>query len=84
MNTTSWEAADPARLAQGWIPRFVGDRARVTEMTELYGNLGYETLVDPILPDPLAQRAEPCGECPMVLFGLLHLIYTRRRPPAGD
>jgi hypothetical protein len=82
------------RIAAGWQRRFVVDSSRVTEMVRLYRALGYETAVDPILPDDL--RDEPadgggeapdriddrCRDCRLVTMGWLHILYTRAAPPA--
>lgn len=73
-----WTVANPARLARGWTPRFVTDRARMLEMVKLYESLGYETAVDPVRADQVSEETQPgCRECRLVAAGWLHLIYTR-------
>ncbi len=67
-------AADPERLAQGWERRFIADEVRVAEMVQLYRELGYETVVDPIRP---ADVDEDCGDCRLVAQLRLKMIYTR-------
>ena len=74
-------APDPERLAQGWERRFIADEVRVAEMVDLYRELGYETVVDPIRP---ADVDEDCGDCRLVAQLRLKMIYTRpRRPSQG-
>jgi hypothetical protein len=77
------------RVAAGWQPRFVVDRARVVEMVRLYQELGYETAVDLFRPEhpgdeePGREAADvgpvdpQCGECRLVTLRWLHVIYTR-------
>ena len=65
---------DQARLAEGWEHRFVATGDRVTEMTALYQELGYEVL---------AQEVSPAGldlGCAACFSGQLSYtsIYTRR------
>lgn len=67
-------APDPERLAQGWERRFIADDVRVTEMVQLYQELGYETVVDPIRP---ADVDGDCGDCRLVAQLRLKMIYTR-------
>ena len=67
-------APDPERVAQGWERRFIADDARVAEMVQLYQELGYETVVDPIRP---ADVDEDCGDCRLVAQLRLKMIYTR-------
>jgi hypothetical protein len=68
-------APDPERLAQGWERRFIADDVRVAEMVQLYQELGYETVVDPIRPGDVD---EDCGDCRLVAQLRLKMIYTRR------
>jgi hypothetical protein len=67
-------APDPERTAQGWERRFIADQTRVAEMVQLYRELGYETVVDPIRP---ADVGESCGECQLAAVLQLQVIYTR-------
>jgi hypothetical protein len=79
-----------ARIAAGWQRRFVVDQTRVVEMVRLYQALGYETAVDPVRPEDLADdpAGDPearapraadagCHDCRLVTLRWLHVIYTR-------
>lgn len=68
-------AADPARVAAGWVFRFVADRARAEEAVRLYQELGFEVAADPVAPGNLAQD---CEGCPVVDALGFRMIYTRR------
>ena len=67
---------DPARVADGWEPRFVADGARAEEAVRLYRELGFETVADPVVPGNLPGD---CGDCAIVTALRFHMIYTRRR-----
>jgi hypothetical protein len=67
--------ADPARIADGWTRRFVADRTRADEMMNLYRDLGFEVVADPIPP---SQVGGDCGECQLLLLLEFKVIYTRK------
>jgi len=75
-------APDPQRIAAGWSCRFVADAMRATEMMELYRQLGYETVADPVRVEDVD---EGCGDCRLLASRRLMLIYTRRggAPPGA-
>ena len=70
--------ADPARLAEGWVRRFIADAARADEAVALYRSLGMEAEADPARPDALNAG---CGDCQLVQLLNFRVIYTRRRDP---
>lgn len=74
-------APDPERIAQGWERRFVADESRVAEMVQLYHELGYETVVDPVRA---ADVVEDCGDCRLVALQRLKTIYTRSHAGAQN
>jgi len=69
-------AADPARVAAGWERRFIADGPRAEEMIQLYEQLGYEVVADPIRPEHIGGE---CEDCQVVIRLQFKMIYTRRR-----
>lgn len=69
-------APDPERLAQGWERRFVTDGERARQMIQLYKELGYEVVADPITPESMADE---CADCALLAALKFQTIYTRRR-----
>ena len=69
---------------QGWIRRFTAMGRRLNEAVELYGQLGFETLLEPAdLDEEHLSRAEGCERC--IVTTLARTIYTRpRRIVAAD
>lgn len=68
---------DPRRLAEGWERRFIADGRRAEEAVDLYRELGYEVVADPVRPEDLAGECEACRIVAMLSF---KSIYTRRPP----
>jgi hypothetical protein len=61
---------------QGWIRRFTAVGRRLNEAVELYGQLGFETLLEPAeLDEEYLSRAEGCERCIVTI--LARTIYTR-------
>lgn len=71
---------DPERLAEGWERRFIADPGRAREAIELYTQLGYEVLADPVRPEDLG---EGCEDCVLVAALRFQVIYTRKRGSEG-
>lgn len=66
---------DEARLADGWVYRFVADGTRAEEHAALYRELGFEVALDPV-----GEAVKPeCQECRLVAALRFRAIYTRRR-----
>ena len=59
----------------GWERRFVVDRERARELSELYAAAGFEVRVVATIPEDFS---ESCAPCPLVHLGLLRIVYTRR------
>lgn len=68
--------ADPERLAHGWERRFIADPDRAKEAVELYSQLGFEVVADPIRPEDLGDDCESCELLARMRFAV---IYTKRR-----
>jgi len=66
---------DPARVAAGWEHRFTAAEPRATEMVELYRELGFDVVADPVdaLGLPLG-----CSDCFGSGASTHRSIYTRR------
>lgn len=67
---------NPARVADGWERRFIADPDRAEEAVELYSQLGFEVVADPIRPDDLG---DDCESCELLARMRFTVIYTRRR-----
>ena len=67
--------ADPSRIAGGWERRFIANGPRVEEMVDLYRELGFEVVADPILPQ---QLSGDCGDCQLLMQLQFKMIYTRK------
>jgi hypothetical protein len=77
------EERDAELGSAGWERRFTGGPPRLAEVTELYRGLGWEVLLDELLPEELP---ESCGDC-MLALGTFRIVYTRRpeeAPERGD
>ncbi|MEX2609764.1 MAG: hypothetical protein WEA24_07465 [Gemmatimonadota bacterium] len=70
--------ADPARLADGWERRCVADGRRAAELMELYAELGFEVVADPVAGMEIG--GEDCADCQLVAMLSFRVIYTRRAP----
>ena len=66
---------DPKLVAEGWERRFMIDKRRVPEFTELYQSMGYEVRLEGIR----AEEIEPdCSDCALVMHQIFVTLYTRR------
>lgn len=54
---------------------------RLKEAVELYQQLGFQVLVDPV---PAETFPDECEGCQLVALLALRSVYTRRPPPARD
>ena len=66
--------APKTREDEGWERRFVAFGERAEEAIQLYRDLGFEVVADPVQPDDMAAE---CTDCQLVT--LFRTIYTRRR-----
>jgi hypothetical protein len=70
------QAADPALTAEGWELRFIADAERMSEVSELYADIGYEVRAEPVrvTHDQVADDCAPCATTMLNVFS----IYTRK------
>jgi hypothetical protein len=61
---------------EGWTERNTTDEPRLSELVELYEELGFEVMVRPVAVDDLA---ETCSVCVMAEPERYKTIYTRTR-----
>ena len=61
---------------EGWTARNTIDEPRLSELVELYEELGFEVMLRPVSAD---QAGEVCAECVMVDPERYKTIYTRPR-----
>ena len=59
---------------QGWEKRFTIEEPRLSEMAELYRELGFEVLIEPVDPS-----SEECTICITANLDRYRTLYTRRR-----
>lgn len=74
-------APDPELIAQGWERRFMGDARRVQEAVELYKEMGFEVLTQPVRP---AELTDDCDGCRLVVALQFQTIYTRKKQTASS
>lgn len=67
---------DPQLLAQGWERRFIADPMRAKEAVQLYTDLGFEVLAEPVKENELS---EECSDCKLIVSRLFVTIYTRKK-----
>jgi hypothetical protein len=60
---------------QGWQRQMTYDEPRLSEMVEMYKEIGLEVHIEPFHPDP----HKDCNECMQHAPGLYKTIYTRRK-----
>jgi hypothetical protein len=66
---------DPALVAEGWQPRFIGDARQTKEAMELYAELGFEVRAEPV---PAEQMGDECSDCQVLMLLQFKTIYTRK------
>lgn len=66
---------NPKLLSQGWDRRFMVGPDRVDETNQLYRELGYEVLNEPVIPSELN---EICKACQTLACSDYVVIYTRK------
>jgi hypothetical protein len=66
---------DPELLAAGWERRFIADGKRAKEAEQLYRELGYEVLAEPVRPQ---EMKEDCEDCQLLMAMQFKTIYTRK------
>jgi hypothetical protein len=69
--------SDPDLVAAGWERRFVTGGPRAAEVAELYRELGYEVLLEPVRQ---AEIPDGFTDCQVALLFQFKTVYTRRRP----
>ena len=67
------EAYRPEEI-EGWTTRNTIDEPRLSELVELYEELGFEVMLRPVSPE---HTGEVCAECVMVDPERYRTIYTR-------
>ena len=68
--------ADPKLVAEGWMPRFIGDARQVKEATDLYTELGFEVRTEPVSVDDMG---DDCSDCQVLILLAFKTVYTRKR-----
>ncbi len=66
---------DPKLVAEGWERRFIADPPRAKEAIQLYTELGFEVLAEPVKETELDSD---CADCKLVISRLFVTIYTRK------
>jgi hypothetical protein len=66
-------------IRAGWQKRSTYNDPRLTELVEVYEEIGLEVHLEPF---NLA-NATGCSECMQVMPGLYRTLYTRQKPAKG-
>ncbi|MBW1698797.1 MAG: hypothetical protein JRH18_05880 [Deltaproteobacteria bacterium] len=67
-------------IAEGWVKRATYDEPRLSEMVEMYREIGFEVHLEPFNPE-----FEPeCSECMKMAPERYKTIYTRRKHNDDD
>jgi hypothetical protein len=77
LGQTPSEPYQPEEI-EGWTARNTVDEPRLSELVELYEEIGFEVMLRPVSPD---HAGEACTECVMVEPERYRTIYTR--PKSG-
>jgi hypothetical protein len=81
MNSTTSSDAGGAGDLSGWTRMTTTDEPRLSELVELYRELGFEVLLRPVSREELGG---PCSECMLATPERYRTIYTRpMRPRQG-
>jgi hypothetical protein len=67
---------NPALLAEGWERRFIADARQAQESMELYSQLGFEVLAEPVQS---SEMGEDCEDCRVLVLLQFKTIYTRKK-----
>lgn len=67
---------NPALVAEGWERRFIADARQAKEAAELYSQLGFEVLAEPV---QAAEMGEDCEDCQVLVLLQFKTIYTRKK-----
>jgi hypothetical protein len=65
---------EEALIAEGWVKQSTYDEPRLTEMVEMYKEIGFNVHLEPFNPDE-----EPgCAECMKIAPETYKTIYTKK------
>ncbi len=67
---------DPQLVAEGWERRFMTQRGRLAEYTDLYRSLGFDVRAEAVRSDEVDPE---CNDCRLILFQQIVTIYTRQQ-----
>jgi hypothetical protein len=67
---------NPALVAAGWERRFIADARQAKEALELYSQLGFEVLAEPV---QASEMGEDCEDCQVLVLLQFKTIYTRKK-----
>ena len=60
---------------QGWEKRTIYDEPRLSELVDMYEEMGFEVLLEPVIPEE-----EPgCSECMKIVPERYKVLYTRKK-----
>jgi hypothetical protein len=67
---------NPVLVAAGWERRFIADARQAKEAMELYSQLGFEVLAEPV---QAAEMGQDCEDCQVLVLLQFKTIYTRKK-----
>jgi len=77
-NNSPPQACTPQK--EGWETRFFGQEPRISEMAELYRELGFEVLIEPLI----SEGCDGCTECFEDVINPILVVYTRKNNNSAD
>ncbi len=84
---TTWTTCSEVRMMEeGWKRRMVASEPRLSEMVEMYEDLGFEVKLEPVGPDDPYWEEDGCTICleDPSAKDLVKVVYTRRVPGKVD
>jgi hypothetical protein len=67
---------NPTLVAEGWERRFIADARQAKEAIELYSQLGFEVLAEPVQASEMGDNCQDCQALALLQF---KTIYTRKK-----
>lgn len=73
--------------AQGWTRQFITNEPRLSEAVQMYRELGFEVLLEPLPEEPESgpcEGPEVCSACFKGVEDQYKIIFTRRLKEGGE
>lgn len=70
-----------AKRLDGWETRFIGQEPRLSEVAQMYEQIGFEVKIEPFTTENCEDCCKPCFEDSAIPN---MVVYTRRREVEGQ